>query len=144
MKSGGYQLHSENFFDTVTIRTNEKTDTINNKALSEKINLRVVDKNTLSVAFDEVKRVLRPHGSCWVNLGDTYANSGQDCNLPQKCLVQIPSRFAIEMTDRGWIMRNEIIWYKPSCLPSSVKDRYTVDFEKMFFFAKNQKYHFII
>ena len=57
LKSGGYQLHSENFFDTVTVKTNEKTDTINNKALSEKINLRVVDKNTLSVAFDEVKRV---------------------------------------------------------------------------------------
>ena len=112
--------------------------------------------------FDEVKRVLRPHGTCWVNLGDTYANTGSGkgtgnmqnknkkgamtpkvkCDLPAKCLVQIPSRFAIEMTNRGWILRNEIIWYKPSCLPSPAKDRYTVDFEKMFFFAKNQKYHF--
>jgi DNA modification methylase len=39
-------------------------------------------------------------------------------------------------------LRNEIIWHKPSCLPASVKDRYTVDFEKMFFFTKNPKYYF--
>jgi Glycine cleavage system protein P (pyridoxal-binding), N-terminal domain len=57
LKSGGYKLHSENYFDTVTITTNEKTDTIDNKALSEKINLRIVEKNTLSVSFDEIKRV---------------------------------------------------------------------------------------
>ena len=112
--------------------------------------------------FDEVKRCLKPEGTCWVNLGDTYANTGYGkgtgnmqnknvkgamipkvkCDLPQKCLVQIPSRFAIEMTNRGWILRNEIIWHKPSCLPSPAKDRYTVDFEKMFFFTKKKKYYF--
>jgi len=118
--------------------------------------------NDLCDIFDEVKRVLTPHGTCWVNLGDTYANTGHGkgtgnmqnknvpgamtpkvkCDLPQKCLVQLPSRFAIEMTNRGWILRNEIIWYKPSCMPASIKDRYTVDFEKLFFFAKNKKYYF--
>ena len=118
--------------------------------------------NDLCDIFDEVKRVLTPHGSCWVNLGDTYANTGygkgtgnmQNKNvpgamtpkvkspLPQKCLVQLPSRFAIAMTDRGWILRNEIIWYKPSCMPSSAKDRYTVDFEKLFFFTKSKNYYF--
>ena len=46
------------------------------------------------------------------------------------------------MTNRGWILRNEIIWHKPSCLPASVTDRYTVDFEKMFFFTKKPKYYF--
>ena len=118
--------------------------------------------NHLCDIFDEVKRVLKPEGTCWVNLGDTYANTGSGkgtgnmqnknvkgamtpkvtCDLPQKCLVQIPSRFAIEMTNRGWILRNEIIWHKPSCLPSPAKDRYTVDFEKMFFFTKKKKYYF--
>jgi len=118
--------------------------------------------NHLCDIFDEVKRVLRPHGSCWVNLGDTYANSGHGkgtgnmqnknnpgamtpkvkCDLPQKCLVQIPSRFAIEMTNRGWILRNEIIWHKSSCMPSPATDRFTVDFEKFFFFTKNKKYYF--
>lgn len=60
----------------------------------------------------------------------------------EKSLCQIPSRFAIEMSNRGWILRNEIIWHKPNCMPSSVTDRFTVDFEKVFFFVKNKKYYF--
>ena len=43
---------------------------------------------------------------------------------------------------RGWILRNEIIWHKPSAVPTPVKDRFTVDFEKVFFFAKSPKYDF--
>jgi DNA modification methylase len=117
--------------------------------------------------FDEVKRVLKNTGTCWVNMGDTYISKGESRHagytdpkytngrigrmseanalpqsIPEKCLAQIPSRFAIEMTNRGWILRNEIIWYKPNCMPSSVKDRFTVDFEKVFFFVKNKKYWF--
>ena len=46
------------------------------------------------------------------------------------------------MTNRGWILRNELIWFKSNCMPSSVKDRFTVDFEKIFFFVKNKKYWF--
>src|SRR3990167_4951432 len=30
--------------------------------------------------FDEVKRVLKSSGTCWVNLGDTYACSGNGTN----------------------------------------------------------------
>lgn len=122
--------------------------------------------------FDEVKRVLKKTGTCWVNLGDTYSSTAQGTygeaakfpgqteeqrnspagqarknyrpftGLPPKTLVQIPSRFAIEMTDRGWILRNEIIWYKKNVMPSSVKDRFTVDFEKIFFFTKSPRYYF--
>ena len=123
--------------------------------------------------FDEVKRVLKKEGTCWVNLGDTYGGSGKGSGgnsekqmtntnkgsyfkkskeswtfekAPvgdvQKCLCQIPSRFAIEMTNRGWILRNEIIWHKPNCMPSSAEDRFTVDFEKVFFFVKSKKYYF--
>jgi DNA modification methylase len=114
--------------------------------------------------FDEVKRVLKKEGTCWVNIGDTYSsgtkgsgcpsdkqlpNKGSryevrklDSELQDKCLCQIPSRFAIEMTNRGWILRNEIIWHKPNCMPSSAEDRFTVDFEKVFFFVKSKKYYF--
>lgn len=112
--------------------------------------------------FDEVKRVLRDDGTCFVNMGDTYGGTGDkgdwtdpkyakgrngqakaiNKSATQKSLCQIPSRFAIEMTDRGWILRNEIIWFKPNCMPSSVKDRFTVDFEKVFFFVKNKRYWF--
>ena len=46
------------------------------------------------------------------------------------------------MTERGWILRNEIIWHKPNALPASIHDRFTVDFEKLFFFVKSKRYHF--
>jgi DNA modification methylase len=90
--------------------------------------------NKLCHIFDEVKRILKPSGTCWINLGDTYSS--------ENTLCQIPSRFAIEMCNRGWILRNEIIWHKPNCMPQSVKNRFTVDFEKVFFFVKNKKYFF--
>lgn len=62
--------------------------------------------------------------------------------LQDKTLIMIPFRFAIEMVNRGWILRNVIIWYKPNCMPSSAKDRFTVDFEYLFFFSKQKKYYF--
>ncbi len=124
--------------------------------------------------FDEVKRVLRKDGTCWVNYGDTFASSGgvnnpapdraggkakgtrgtqpsaiakggvnrPPVNLPTKSLVMIPFRFAIEMVNRGWILRNVIIWHKPNPMPSSAKDRFTVDFEYLFFFSKSRQYWF--
>ena len=57
LKEGDFDLHSDNFFDTVTIKTNNKTEEIYKKAISEKVNLRKVDNKTLSVAFDEAKRI---------------------------------------------------------------------------------------
>ncbi len=112
--------------------------------------------------FDEVKRVLKKRGTCFVNLSDTYAGSNKGAGYdgkniaswrfdkkPQlkasvkaKSLCMIPSRFAIEMCRRGWILRNEIVWHKPNAMPSSVKDRFTHDFEKVFFFTQLCKYNF--
>lgn len=46
------------------------------------------------------------------------------------------------MCNRGWILRNEIIWHKPNAMPVQIKDRFTVDFEKFFFFTKEPKYYF--
>ena len=57
IKNGGFKILSDHYFDTVTIKTNEKTETILKKAYEEKINLRKVDKDTLSVAFDEAKKL---------------------------------------------------------------------------------------
>lgn len=115
--------------------------------------------------FDEVKRVLKPAGTCWVILGDAYAtrssktgkhlqpilspssNRAFDFKRPLarlrgKCLVQLPARFSLAMIERGWILRNEIIWHKPNCLPQSARDRFTVDFERVFFFVKQRHYNF--
>jgi len=95
----------------------------------------------LQTIFDEVYRVLKKTGTCWVDIGDTYASNGNG-SVPTKSLCNIPHRFAISMTDSGWIQRNTIIWHKPSCMPSSAKDRFTVDFEYVFLFSKNKKYYF--
>ncbi len=132
--------------------------------------------------FREVHRVLKPTGTVWVNLGDSYVGgkgqsggasaerqaernlNGESLNkshhnettgfgitrpgdgkqsVRPKSLMNIPHRFAIAMTDElGFIQRNDIIWHKPACMPSSAKDRFTVDFENIFFFTKSPKYWF--
>lgn len=50
--------------------------------------------------------------------------------------------FQLEMIKRGWILRNKIIWQKSNVMPESVNDRFTNDYEEVFFFTKNQKYYF--
>src|SRR3990167_5715206 len=112
--------------------------------------------------FDEVKRVLKKEGTCWVNIGDTYSGAGagqkdtgkavyeendfrkkpSKTNLPDKSLCLIPFRFAILMQERGWILRNDIVWFKRNSMPSSVKDRFANKWEHIFFFVKNKKYYF--
>ena len=112
--------------------------------------------------FDEVKRVLKKEGTCWVNLGDTYSGNKEGktdnkvsdylketstgihkkATITEKCLCQIPSRFSIEMTNRNWILRNTIIWHKKNAMPSSVLDRLTNKYEQVFFFTKSKKYYF--
>ena len=111
--------------------------------------------------FDQIKRVLKKKGTIWVNIGDSYSNQKvgntetrihkkavqnsfkkEKQDIQEKSLIQIPTRFAIEMSNRGWILRNEIIWHKETCMPSSATDRFTIDFEKIFFFVKNPNYYF--
>lgn len=89
--------------------------------------------NNLCNIYDEVYKVLKDEGSCYIVIGDTYKD---------KCLLQIPARFSIEMINRNWILRNEIIWEKPNAQPSPVEDRFTISHETIYFFVKNQKYFF--
>lgn len=99
--------------------------------------------NNLCTIFDEVHRVLMNNGTLWVNLSDTYINKKHKLNgYKNKSLALIPHLFVIEMCKRGWICRNDIIWHKPNAMPSPVKDRFTVDFEYIFLFSKQEKYYF--
>ena len=59
-----------------------------------------------------------------------------------KCLMLIPHRFAIGCIDRGWIVRNDIIWAKRNGMPESVTDRFTKKHEYIFFMTKSEKYYF--
>ena len=118
--------------------------------------------------FDEVKRVLKKEGSCWVNLGDNFGAGNRKTNvadsldkkeergLPvnlraggfEKSRLLIPERFAIEMVNRGWTCREELIWSKQildfkemktkgSAMPTSVKTRFNCTHEKLYHFVKN-------
>lgn len=119
--------------------------------------------------MDELYRILKPDGTCWFNIADTYntisgnmkqksysatKNSSMDNSVinkenytksktvKKKSLLLIPSRFAIGCIDRGWILRNAIIWASKNKMPESVTDRFSKKYEFMFFFVKSQKYYF--
>ncbi len=67
----------------------------------------------------------------------------QDGKLYQnKQLLMIPARFAIEMQNRGWILRDDIIWHKPNRIPASVQDRFNNTYEHVFHFVKQKSYYF--
>lgn len=89
--------------------------------------------------FREVRRVLRPDGILWLNIGDNYSTGGK---IPPKNLVGMPWRVALALQDDGWILRNDHIWHKPNSMPESVRDRASRDHEYIFHFAKGTRYFF--
>lgn len=115
--------------------------------------------------FREVKRVLKPDGTLWVNYGDTYASSvnGRPAaevvndnrtfrdkpfstvvgRLKPKDLVGLPWLLAFALRDRlGFYLRSDIIWHKPNCMPESAKDRPAKAHEYLFLFSKSPRYYY--
>ena len=114
--------------------------------------------SNLACFFDRARDALKPSGSVWLNIGDTYfarwssirpngrQGLGGDSRLRRKTpmggfrqekqLLLIPARVAIEMQNRKWILRNDLIWYKPNVPPRPEKDRLALTHEHFFHFAK--------
>ena len=93
--------------------------------------------------FHEIKRVLKDEGSLWINIRDTYSKGIKRCGVKNKSLSMIPERLIIKLLDDGWILRNDIIWHKPNAMPDSCKNRFTVDYEHLYFLTKKDKgYYF--
>ena len=119
----------------------------------------------------EVRRVLAPAGTLWVNIGDCYAGSGKGAaNYPDnamkykqgtnrgtvgrsaivkkfdgyksKDLIGIPWMLAFALRADGWFLRQDIIWAKPNPMPESMKDRCTKSHEYIFLLTKSPKYYF--
>ncbi|MGK2898319.1 MAG: DNA-methyltransferase [Burkholderiaceae bacterium] len=85
----------------------------------------------LAAVFAELKRVLKPTGSFWLNLGDTYSDKG---------LVGVPWRVAFELIDRqGWILRNSVIWNKLKGGMDNSRDRLANVHENVFHFVKQAR-----
>ena len=59
LKQSGYELYSDHYFDTVTIKTFGETEKIYQNALEQKVNIRKVNTEMLAVSFDEKKNVYR-------------------------------------------------------------------------------------
>lgn len=88
----------------------------------------------LVAVFREVRRVLHPTGTLWLNIGGGYLSGGQmDCT---------PWRVALALQRDGWVFRQDIIWHKVCPMPESVTNRCTKAHEYIFLFAKQQRYFF--
>lgn len=83
--------------------------------------------------FRETRRVLRPDGTLWLNIGDSYQN---------KNLIGIPWMLAFALQDDGWHLRQDIIWHKPNAMPENVRDRCTKSHEYIFLLSKSVRYHY--
>lgn len=89
---------------------------------------------SLVSVFNRAKRALKPDGTLWINIGDSYGK--------RKQLLGVPWKLAFALQDAGWILRQDIIWSKPNPMPESVKDRCTRAHEYLFLFSKSEKYYF--
>lgn len=119
----------------------------------------------LAEVFMEVHRVLKPTGTLWLNIGDSYCGTGSkgDWKDPKnakgrngqavsktkivdgckkKDLIGIPWMLAFRLRDSGWYLRQDIIWHKPNAMPESVTDRCTKSHEYIFLLSKSSKYYF--
>ena len=118
---------------------------------------------SLCDVFSEVRRVLTPEGTLWLNIGDSYngnkvgntevvknkkVSESNDFHkklwsgAKPKDLIGIPWMPAFSLRSQGWYLRQDIIWHKPNPMPESVTDRCTKSHEYIFLMSKSQKYYF--
>lgn len=119
----------------------------------------------LTDVFSEVRRVLRPSGTLWLNIADTYAGKGNqgdsvDPKYPNgrtgqtvainrrvegckaKDMIGIPWMLAFALRDSGWDLRSDIIWMKANPMPESCKDRPSRCYEHVFLLTKSRSYYY--
>ena len=118
---------------------------------------------TMVAVFRDLRRILKPDGTCWMNLGDCYNGGGaqkpnirsngslsfrggsQAVKIPglkPKDLVGIPWRVALALQEDGLYLRQDIIWHKPNPMPERVTDRCTKSHEYLFLLTKSERYFY--
>ena len=119
----------------------------------------------LTSIFREVRRVLTPDGTLWLNIADTYAGKGNqgdslDPKYPNgrtgqavalngkvegckaKDMIGIPWLLAFALRADGWYLRSDIIWMKANPMPESTKDRPSRCYEHIFLLSKSRRYYY--
>lgn len=116
----------------------------------------------LADVFDEVRRVLAPDGTLWLNIGDSYTSGNRAWRAPDrknvaramsqrpptpeglkpKDLIGVPWRLAFALQERGWYLRSDIVWNKPNAQPESVTDRPTRSHEMLFLLTSSERYRY--
>jgi DNA modification methylase len=89
----------------------------------------------------ETARVLKPTGSVWLNLGDTYSRATKHGAAP-KGLVLAPEKLLLALEADGWSIRNKVIWAKPNGMPASVRDRLSCTWEPLYLLTRSPSYFF--
>ncbi|HJQ00855.1 MAG TPA: site-specific DNA-methyltransferase [Jatrophihabitans sp.] len=97
--------------------------------------------DNLRKVSSELRRVLLPTGSFWLNLADSYATHPNQ-GAPGKSLLLGPERLALALLDDGWLLRNKLIWQKANPMPSSVRDRLSCSWDVIYIFVKQPRYFF--
>jgi DNA modification methylase len=95
----------------------------------------------LRVILRHVRRLLKPTGSLWLNLGDAHSRHLRQ-GAPAKGLLLAPQRIALALLEDGWIVRNVAIWHKTNPMPQSARDRLSPTYEMVIFATKEPSYFF--
>jgi len=101
----------------------------------------------LMMILDEVRRVLRDDGVLWLVVAGSYSRANSKLSalkdeIPPKSQYLIPERIGLAMLERGWIIRNKVVWYKTNALPAPTSDRLRCCWEYVYFCAKQRRYKF--
>lgn len=122
---------------------------------------------SLSKIMQEARRILKPDGVAFLNIGDTFysgkgmshgrdgkskkrrfglravdKSGGMGIGLKRKSLIGIPWRVALDIASSGWVLRSSVIWHRKNRLPEFVRDRPGRSYEYVFILAKSRKYYF--
>lgn len=117
------------------LRDYEMEGQIGQEATSEEYVERLVE------VFREVRRVLCPDGTFWLNIADTYCKHPKQ-GAKKKDMLGIPWRLALALQGDGWYLRSDIIWEKGNAMPESVTDRCSRSYEHIFQLTKSRHYFF--
>jgi len=96
----------------------------------------------LRLVAAECRRVLRPDGLFWLNLGGYAAKRKRNAGLKSKDMAGVPWRVALALQADGWYLRRDIIWSKENPMPENAPDRPSTNHEYVFMLSKRSRYYF--